>query len=100
MNSASLVNPNVIQNKEQREIKISMLLRKPFVLADDRIQKTNEKISRMGMTDTFPVKKVAKLPAKSLFGSNPAIRSATNNANDTAKMSQSQYEPVDWKAEV
>lgn len=32
-----MMNPHVIQNREQREVKITMLLRKPFALFDDRI---------------------------------------------------------------
>ena len=53
-----------------------MLLRKPFVLSDDRILKTNDKISKMGIKDSLPPKKVANLPASSLFASNPAVKPA------------------------
>ena len=72
----SIVNPHVIQNKQQREVKIQMLLRKPFALSDDRILKTNDKISKMGVADSLPPKKVANLPASSLFASNPAVKPA------------------------
>ena len=39
----------------------------------------------MGLTDTIPVKKVAKLPASSLFGSNPTIGNAAANNVDNQK---------------
>ena len=41
-----IVNPASIQHKKKREIKIKMLLKKPFDLTDNQILKQNQKISQ------------------------------------------------------
>lgn len=40
-----MINPSVIGNQESRNIKIQMLISKPFALSDGSIKKLNQKIT-------------------------------------------------------
>ena len=55
-----MINPQAIVNKERRDIRISMLITKPFALFDDRISKTNDRVSKQQIYEQFKEKQLAK----------------------------------------
>ena len=71
-----MMSPQAINNSGARQVKISMLISKPFALGDESIKKCNDKIAS-GAFQNIGYKKapIPEIPKASMFKSNSAVLS-------------------------